>query len=173
MPKSHPTFSQALSGLVKSLRIRRVRDAIYWLLYLDGFGNEKKERYRMARRLLIGSAEDGLSIDVMEKVLENFSHLTKDETSVLELAAEAIRICKIPNWWHPATGGPDYIYTGMVGERELWQFRGDRSVKNMTRLTGLSTPTRAFECTIAELVRERRYLSHLDEACRSVIRMAI
>lgn len=104
MPKSHPTFSQALSGLVKSLRIRRVSDAIYWLVYLDSFGNEKRERYRTARRLLIGSVEDGHSIAVMEKVVENFSHLTKAETSLLDLAEAAIRICKIPNWWNPASG---------------------------------------------------------------------
>src|ERR1035438_3631871 len=36
-PRTHPTFSQALSGLVKSIRMRRVEDAVYWLLYLDGF----------------------------------------------------------------------------------------------------------------------------------------
>ena len=33
-PATHPTFSQALSGLVKSLRVRRVEDAVYWLTYL-------------------------------------------------------------------------------------------------------------------------------------------
>src|SRR4051794_35703447 len=55
-PSTHPTFSQALSGLVKSLRIRRLDDAIYWLVYLDTFG-EAQQRFRTARRLLIGSAE--------------------------------------------------------------------------------------------------------------------
>src|SRR5271157_3031800 len=55
-PRTHPTFSQALSGLVKSLRIRRVEDAAYWLVYLDGFGHEKGARFRTARRLLVGSA---------------------------------------------------------------------------------------------------------------------
>src|SRR5215813_11486555 len=34
-PTTHLTFSQALSGLVKSIRIRRVEDAVYWLMYLD------------------------------------------------------------------------------------------------------------------------------------------
>src|SRR5690242_17711212 len=56
-PTTHPTFSQALSGLVKSLRTRRVEDAVYWLVYLHGF-NEKQQRFRTARRLLIGSVED-------------------------------------------------------------------------------------------------------------------
>src|ERR1022692_4195186 len=73
LPKTHPTFSQALSGLVKSLRVRRVEDAVYWLVYLDSFSKEKRARYRTARRLLIGSAEDGHSIAVMEKAVENFS----------------------------------------------------------------------------------------------------
>jgi hypothetical protein len=52
----------------------------------------------------------------------------------LYLAAEALRICKVPNWWHPASGGPDYIYSGMVGERELLHFPDMHNVENMTRL---------------------------------------
>jgi hypothetical protein len=84
--KTHPTFSQALSGLVKSIRIRMVEDAVYWLVYLDGFANEKRERYRTARRLLIGSAEDGLSIAAMERVVENFSKLYKKDTDLVHLA---------------------------------------------------------------------------------------
>jgi hypothetical protein len=133
IPQSHPTFSQALSALVKSLRIRRVEDAVYWLVYLDSF-REKTSRFRVARRLLIGSAEDGHSVAVMEKVVERFSTLTRGDTDLLYLAAEAVRICKIPNWWHPASGGPDYIYSGLVGERELLHFAGDHSQENMTRL---------------------------------------
>ena len=35
--RTHPTFSQALSGMVKSIRLRRVEDAVYWLVYLDTF----------------------------------------------------------------------------------------------------------------------------------------
>src|SRR3954451_181749 len=34
-PSNHPTFSQALSGLVKSLRVRKLPEAIYWLAYLN------------------------------------------------------------------------------------------------------------------------------------------
>ena len=67
--RTHPTFSQALSALVKSLRIRRVDDAVYWLLYLHTF-KEPQHRFRTARRLLISSAEDGHSIAVMEQVQE-------------------------------------------------------------------------------------------------------
>ena len=46
-PKTHPTFSQALSGLVKSLRIRRVEEAVYWLLYFDTFP-DAHQRFRVS-----------------------------------------------------------------------------------------------------------------------------
>ncbi len=73
IPRTHPTFSQGLSGIVKSIRMRRTEDAIYWLMYLDGFPatdklSKKTARFRLARRILIGSAEDGHSISVMESV---------------------------------------------------------------------------------------------------------
>jgi hypothetical protein len=133
-PTSHPTFSQALSALVKSLRIRRVEEAVYWLVYLDSF-KEREFRFRTARRLLIGSAEDGHSIAVMEAVSERFRALCRREkTSVADLAAEAVRICKIPGWWNPITGGPDYIYSGMVGQRELAYMASPRTVENMSKL---------------------------------------
>jgi deoxycytidine triphosphate deaminase len=61
----------------------------------------------MARRLLIGSAEDGHSIEVMETVAGNFQQLTRARTDILYLAAEVLRICKMPNWWHPFSGGKD------------------------------------------------------------------
>ena len=117
-PKIHPTFSQALSGLVKSLRIRRVEEAVYWLHYLDTFP-EAHQRYRVARRLLIGTAEDGLSIPVMERCVENFSKLSKFGTDLVCFVAEAVRICKLPNWWDTASGGHDYIYQSLVGQRKL------------------------------------------------------
>jgi hypothetical protein len=126
-PTTHPTFSQALSGLVKSIRIRRVEDAVYWLVYLDTFKGAQY-RFRTARRLLIGSAEDGHSIAVMEKVGENFWKLSKPQADLIDLVAEAIRIWKLPNWWHPDSGGPDYIYQSLIGQRAWWYKAWDRSV---------------------------------------------
>ena len=41
-PRTRPTFSQALSGLVKSIRLRRTEDAVYWLIYLDEFPASEK-----------------------------------------------------------------------------------------------------------------------------------
>lgn len=52
---AHPTFSQGSSGLVKSLRLRRIDDAVYWLMYLYRL-KHMASRFLVARRLLIGSA---------------------------------------------------------------------------------------------------------------------
>jgi hypothetical protein len=119
----HPTFSQALSGLVKSIRMRRVEDATYWLMYLDRIQasetlGKKAARFRVARRILIGSAEDGHSISVMEHVTSNFKFLCKLDTPLVYLAMEIFRICKLPNWWNPITGGHDYIHNSLVGYRQ-------------------------------------------------------
>lgn len=127
-PQTHPTFSQALSGLVKSIRMRRVEDAVYWLMYLDGFLatdklSKKAARFRIARRILIGSAEDGHSIAVMENVADNFRYLCKPDTPLVYLAAEIVRICRLPNWWDLATGGHDYIYSNLVGYRQQVLYR--------------------------------------------------
>jgi hypothetical protein len=131
--KTHPTFSQALSAMVKSIRLRRAEDAIYWLAYLDTF-KEPQSRFRTARRILIGSAEDGDSVVVMEKVVDPFKRISKVHAGIEQLAAEVLRICKVPNWWHPSTGGHDYIYCGMVGERQLWQMRVASSSENFRNL---------------------------------------
>jgi hypothetical protein len=121
-----------LSGLVKSLRIRRIDDAVYWLTYLDTF-KEPQHRFRTARRLLIGAAEDGHSISVMETVAKRFRSLSKPQASLVELVAEAVRICKVPTWWDPASGGPDYIYSSLVGQRRWWYRHWDRTAETLQR----------------------------------------
>ncbi len=131
-PTTHPTYSQALSGLVKSIRIRRVEDAVYWLLYLDSF-KEPQYRFRTARRLLLGSSEDGHSIAVMEKVASRFRIACKPETELLHLIADAVRICRLPNWWNPASGGPDYIYSSLVGQRVWWYRAWDRKLNTLQK----------------------------------------
>jgi hypothetical protein len=132
-PSVRPTFSQALSGLVKSIRLRREQDAVYWLVYLDTF-KEPADRNRVARRLLIASAEDGHSVEVMEEVARKYTTLARKQTDILHLAAEALRICKMPNWWNPSSGGPDYIYKGLLAERFLLHYPGHHTLENMTRL---------------------------------------
>jgi hypothetical protein len=129
-PSVHPTFSQALSGLVKSIRIRRVGEAVYWLLYLDGF-KEKQYWFRTARRLLIGSAEDGMSIRVMEQLSDSFRTISKPQADLRYLVSEAIRICRLPNWWTPETEGQDYLYHSLVGQRQWWYKRWDHRLKTL------------------------------------------
>ena len=131
--RSHPTFSQALSGMVKSIRLRLPEDAIYWLVYLDTF-KEPQSRFRTARRILIGSAEDGHSIAVMERVVDSFKRISKSEADLEELTAEVVRICKVPNWWHPRTGGSDYIYSGMLAHRKLAYLSRTITAESLTKL---------------------------------------
>ena len=106
---------------------------MYWLVYLDTF-RDSQHRFRTARRLLIGSAEDGHSLAVMEKIVENFGKISRLQTELPYLVAEAVRICKVPNWWYRSTGGSDYIYSGMVGQRQLAYFCGGRNRDSMTKL---------------------------------------
>jgi hypothetical protein len=66
----------------------------------------------------------------MEQVVDSFKKISRVQAELAELGAEVIRICKVPNWWHPLTGGHDYIYHGMLGERRLWQLKMDRNSEN-------------------------------------------
>lgn len=115
--KTHPTFSQANCALVKAIRIRQPQEAVYWLCYIETL-TDPQYRFRAARRILIGSSEDGMSIPVMEKVAENFPKLLKKETGLLYLVAEVVRICKVPNWWKDE-GGTDYVKSSLIGHRRF------------------------------------------------------
>jgi hypothetical protein len=70
----------------------------------------------------------------MEKVAANFWRLNKLQSTIVELVAEAARICKLPNWWHPDSGGPDYIYHSLIGQSLVVQGVGsqrhDASARN-------------------------------------------
>ena len=115
---ARPSYSQALSAVVKCIRLRNVDEGAYWLNYCWGFREKLSgSQYRTVRRLLIGSAEDGHSVAVIEKVADNFSALLAKDVEFSKVLAELVRICKVPNWWHPSTGGDDYVYSGMVASR--------------------------------------------------------
>lgn len=117
---ARPNYSQALSALVKSIRLRDINEGAYWLTYCWGFKYKLSgSQFRTVRRLLIGSAEDGHSIAVMETLAGNFPSLLSKQTDFERVMAELVRICKVPNWWHPETGGHDYIYSGMLATRKI------------------------------------------------------
>jgi hypothetical protein len=158
-PSAHPTFSQALSGLIKAIRMRRVEDAIYWLMYLDGFPageklTKKATRFRLARRILIGSAEDGHSISVMEYVASNFRLLGKVDTPLVYLAAEIVRICKLPNWWDPSTGGHDYLYNSLVGNRQQVVYRKVNDEDGARRLLRKAVDDAEVESSVQSIAQE-------------------
>ena len=114
-----------------------MEDAIYWLVFLDTFKvQDKASRFRVARRILIGSAEDGMSIPIMERVAANFSHLCQVDTHIIELAAEVVRICKVPNWWDSSTGGHGYIRGSLVAyrQRELYGVSAALSLKDKLQM---------------------------------------
>ena len=72
-----------------------MEDAVYWLMYLDSLPareklSKKAARFRLARRILIGSAEDGHSIAVMESVATNFQFLCRLDSPLVYLAAEIV-----------------------------------------------------------------------------------
>lgn len=112
-----PDYSQALSALVKSIRIRNVSEGAYWLHYCWQF---EEKRFLTVLRLLIGSAEDGHSIAVMEKMSDNFQILVGQQVDFDNVLAAFLGICKVPNWWNPTTGGHDYIHCGMLAFRRTF-----------------------------------------------------
>jgi hypothetical protein len=112
----YPTFSQALSGLVKSIRIRNISEAVYWLIYMHK--GDKKNYFRVAKRLLIGTAEDGHNIEVMEKCASKMKVLCDPNVHIIHWIAEVVRICNYPNWWEEETGGHGYIYDWLVAWRK-------------------------------------------------------
>lgn len=115
---SRPSYSQALSGIVKGIRLRNLFEAAYWLNYCWSFNNRLSgSQFRTVRRLLIGAAEDGHSIAVMERMADAFIPLLAKDIQLVDVVAQLIRICKVPNWWSPATGGPDYIHAGLMAQR--------------------------------------------------------
>ena len=125
-----------------------MRIAIYWLVYLDTF-KEPEHRFRTARRILIGSAEDGHSIAAMEQVVNSFRRISKVQAHLEELAAEVLRICKVPNWWHPSTGGHDYIYSGMLGHRQLAYLSSTVTAESSLRQIEKGIAEQSKETTLA------------------------
>jgi len=116
---SRPNYSQALSAVVKGIRLRRLEEAAFWLHYCWGFNDRLPgAQFRTVRRLLIGAAEDGHSIAVMEKVSEKFPNLLQKDVPFERVLAELIRICDQPNWWHPDSGGQAYIRDYLLAARQ-------------------------------------------------------
>jgi hypothetical protein len=70
----------------------------------------------------------------MEKVVASFKRMSRADTSLAELASEIIRICQVPNWWSPRSGGRDYIYHGLLGERIQFQTQSPHTPEILMKL---------------------------------------
>jgi hypothetical protein len=105
-----PDPSEALSALIKSIRLRRTEDAVTWLLYLWRIPQFKA---RAQRRVLIAAAEDNLSVGVIRRVSEWYN--TIERVKFESAAREIARICATPNWW-AQPGGQEYIYAWAKAE---------------------------------------------------------
>lgn len=112
-----PTPTDAISAFIKSVRLRRVADAVLWLSYLWQIPSE---RSRIQRRVLFESGEDNISVDVIEKVSDWFGSSSKK--SLEAAVTEVLRICETPNWWAQPEGR-QYIYAWHRAELESPNFR--------------------------------------------------
>jgi hypothetical protein len=115
-PEPDPT--EALSALVKSIRLRRAEDAVTWFWYLWRI---PQYRARAQRRVLIAAAEDNLSVGVIRRVAEWYGTIerVKFEHSVREI----LRICATPNWW-AQDDGHAYIDRWAAAEAEVHALEG-------------------------------------------------
>lgn len=89
-----PNTALYVSALVKSIRLRRTEDAITWLLTLWSFPTLRR---RITRRVLISSAEDSISPELIGAVVGWYNGPHRQ--SFLHAAREVCRICGTPSWW--------------------------------------------------------------------------
>jgi hypothetical protein len=94
-----PNTGLYVSALIKSIRLRRTEDAINWLRRVWAFPSL---RYRITRRILISSGEDGLSPELIEAVAAWYNGPKR--YSISHAAREVCRICGTPSWWAIPTG---------------------------------------------------------------------
>lgn len=172
--ESTPTASDAISALIKSVRLRDSPEAVFWLVYLWQI---PKERPRVKRRVLLTSAEDNISVGVMECVADWYDSPNR---RLLESAAtEVVRICATQNWY-AQPDGRNYIYAWRMAELHPQKFTGATlddlfgimrgAVKDQKLLTGLAAFTalyrrRDFRAQpFAELLVELAYTSPHHQA---------
>lgn len=172
--ESTPTASDAISALIKSVRLRDTLEAVFWLVYLWQI---PKERPRVKRRVLLLSGEDNIAVGVMECVANWYDSPNR---RLLESAAtEVVRICATQNWW-AQPDGRNYIYAWRMAELHPQKFTVASlddlfeimraAVKDQELLTGLAAFTalyrrRDFRAqTFAELLVELAYTSHHQQA---------
>jgi hypothetical protein len=144
-----PNTALYVSALVKSIRLRRTEDAITWLLTVWRFPSL---RYRLTRRVLVSSGEDGLSPELIEAVALWYSG--PNRYSLGHAAQEVGRICGTPSWW-ALHEGHEMIFAWKRAEAIAAQARPatfdvtlsllEQAVAEQRLISGLGAFTRATE----------------------------
>ena len=89
-----PNVPLVTSAFVKSIRLRRLEDALGWLTQLWALPSL---RQRVTRRILVSSGEDSMS---PELILETGRWFGGPHRYSYPHAAQAVlRICQMPSWW--------------------------------------------------------------------------
>lgn len=104
-PQSPCSIAQALSALVKMVRVRRYEDALYWYVHVNALFSG--DRFRLNRRVLVMSCEDCIVPSVIEKAGEwwrkSLSKKNQDEV-MYGAAALLYLVCHTKNWWEVPLG---------------------------------------------------------------------
>jgi hypothetical protein len=104
-PLSKCSIAQAMSALVKSVRLRHTEDAAYWYLHVATCF--PKDYFRLYRRMFIIGAEDCIDPAIQRQMYEwyKLAMVSKDRALINKLAVHLIqRICSTENWWQSPSG---------------------------------------------------------------------
>lgn len=116
-PLSKCSIAQAMSALVKSVRLRHTEDAVYW--YLHVAYSFPGDYFRLYRRMFIIGAEDCIDAATQRQMYEwyKMAIISKDRTLVNKLAVHLIiKICSKEDWWQ-APSGQKYILGWRLTEK--------------------------------------------------------
>lgn len=105
VPVSKCSIAQAMSALVKSVRLRHTESAVYWYLHVATcFPNDS---LRLYRRLFIIGAEDCIDPTIQRQMYEWYMQAltSKNTPRTHRLAVYMIqRICTTEDWWQSKSG---------------------------------------------------------------------
>ncbi len=104
-PKSPCSIAQAMSALVKCIRLRKFDQSIYWAGHV--FFCFPNDRYRLLRRMVIIAAEDNNHLGIQEKMVQFLGKQSKKaqiDNCFPAIAALIYLIHNRPNWWQDPDG---------------------------------------------------------------------
>lgn len=147
-PLSKCSIAQAMSALVKSVRLRHTEDAVYWYLHVAYCFPQ--DYFRLYRRMFIIGAEDCIDAATQRQMYEwyKMSLVNKDRTLVNKLAVHLlIKICSKEDWWQ-SHSGQRYILGWRLTEKaakkadlvEKAFFSSEECIKEITTIATSNSP---------------------------------